>query len=39
MDRKLEHKGHDLRGQEGFTLLELMSVLVDTRRFILSSHP
>lgn len=28
MDRKLEHKGHDLRSQDGFTLLELMSVLV-----------
>jgi prepilin-type N-terminal cleavage/methylation domain-containing protein len=28
MDRKLEHKGPDLRSQDGFTLLELMSVLV-----------
>lgn len=28
MDHKLEHKGHDLRSQDGFTLLELMSVLV-----------
>jgi prepilin-type N-terminal cleavage/methylation domain-containing protein len=28
MDSKLEHKGLDLRSQDGFTLLEIMSVLV-----------
>ncbi len=28
MDRRLEQKGPDLRSQDGFTLIELMSVLV-----------